>query len=53
MERFNKMKKEMEEDRNEQMAQKQRIKNQQKKDDNNFFNNWKMRMKQLERDEKE
>ncbi len=53
MDRLNKIKREMEEDRNEQIAQKQRIKIQQKKDDNNFLDNWKMRMKQLERDEKE
>ena len=43
----------MEEDRKEQMAQKQKAKQQQKIDDNNFLDNWKMRMKQLERDEKE
>ena len=53
LDRFNKMKREMEEDRNEQMEQKQRIKNQQRKDENNFLDNWKMRMKQLERDEKQ
>ena len=43
----------MEEDRKEQIAQKERIKKKQKKDDNNFLDNWKMRMKQLERDEAE
>ena len=53
LDRFNKMKREMEEDRKEQMAQKQKAKQQQKIDDNNFLDNWKMRMKQLERDEKE
>ena len=53
LDRLNKMKREMEEDRKEQMAQKERLKMQQKKDDNNFLDNWKMRMKQLERDEKE
>ena len=52
-EKFNKMKKEMEDDRKEQMAQKIKIKNQQKIDDNNFLDSWKVRMKQLERDEKE
>ena len=43
----------MEEDRREQMEQKQKIKNQKKLDDNNFLDSWKVRMKQLERDEKE
>ena len=52
-EKINKMKKEMEDDRKEQMAQKIKIKNQQKIDDNNFLDSWKVRMKQLERDEKE
>ena len=42
MDRLNKMKKEMEEDRNDQIAQKERLKNQQKKDDNNFLDNWKI-----------
>ena len=35
------------------MEQKQKIKNQKKLDDNNFLDSWKVRMKQLERDEKE
>ena len=52
-EKMEKMKKEMEDDRKEQMAQKIRIKNQKKIDDNNFLDSWKVRMKQLERDEKE
>ena len=52
-EKIQKMKQEMEEDRKEQMAQKIRIKNQKKIDDNNFLDSWKVRMKQLERDEKE
>ena len=52
-EKLEKMKKEMEDDRKEQMAQKLRIKNQKKIDDNNFLDSWKVRMKQLERDEKE
>ena len=43
----------MEDDRKEQMAQKMKIKNQKKIDDNNFLDSWKVRMKQLERDEKE
>ena len=43
----------MEEDRKEQMAQKLKIQNQKKIDDNNFLDSWKVRMKQLERDEKE
>ena len=43
----------MEDDRNEQMAQKIKIKNQKKIDDNNFLDSWKVRMKQLEQDEKE
>ena len=43
----------MEDDRKEQMAQKLKIKNQKKIDDNNFLDSWKVRMKQLERDEKE
>ena len=52
-EKFEKMKKEMEDDRKEQMAQKIKIKNQKKIDDNNFLDSWKVRMKQLEQDEKE
>ena len=52
-EKLLKMKKEMEDDRKEQMAQKLKIKNQKKIDDNNFLDSWKVRMKQLERDEKE
>ena len=52
-EKLEKMKKEMEDDRKEQMAQKLKIKNQKKIDDNNFLDSWKVRMKQLERDEKE
>ena len=52
-EKFEKMKKEMEDDRKEQMLQKLKIKNQKKIDDNNFLDSWKVRMKQLERDEKE
>ena len=52
-EKLEKMKKEMEDDRKEQMAQKMKIKNQKKIDDNNFLDSWKVRMKQLERDEKE
>ena len=43
----------MEDDRKEQMLQKLKIKNQKKIDDNNFLDSWKVRMKQLERDEKE
>ena len=43
----------MEENRKEQIAQRERIKNQQRIDENNFLDNWKMRMKQLERDEAE
>ena len=38
---------------NDEDEKKNIIKNQQKIDDNNFLDSWKVRMKQLERDEKE
>ena len=52
-EKYEQLLKDMEHERSEQIAEKQQKKIQQKKDDNNFMDSWKIRIKQLERDEKD